>query len=128
MGASVWAHPSMVDFLEEVYREHVLMRDIRETDGQGETLPERSVFSARLQPELSKARLLPMVLGADADECVKHHVAKLSEENYTNIFFRLDLAYGWQAVLGGILMENGFVPKLVLPYGGKSDVVVFQYE
>ena len=128
VGASVWAHPSMESFLEEVYNEHVLMRDIRVTDGHGETMHDRSVFSAHLQPELSKVVLLPMVLGADADECVQQHVATLIEENYTNIFFRLDLAFGWQAILGGVLMENGFVPKLVLPYGGKSDVVVFQYE
>lgn len=128
MGASVWAHPSMVHFLEEFYDEHVLMRDIRVTDGYGESLPERSVLSAHLQPELSKILLLPMVLGTDADECVQQHITTLVEKGYVNIFFRLDLAYGWQAILGGVLMANGFVPKLVLPYGGKSDVVVFQYE
>ncbi len=127
-GASVWAHPTMVQFLKETYDRHVLMRDIKITDGKGETLPERSVFSARLQPDLHKASLLPMLLGADADDCVKQHIKALNAENYTNIFFRIDLAYGWQATLGGILMNHGFVPQLVLPYGGQSDVVIFQYE
>jgi hypothetical protein len=128
LGASVWAHPDMMIFLQETYDKHVLMRDIKTTDGKGETLPDRSVFSARLQPELHKASLLPMLLGTDAADCVEQHVKALTSENYTNIFFRIDLAYGWQATLGGVLMNHGFVPQLVLPYGGKSDVVIFQYE
>ena len=127
-GASVWAHPDMLAFLEKTYDSHVLMRDIKRTDSKGEALPDRSVFSAHLQPELHKASLLPMLLGADADDCVKQHIKALTVENYINIFFRIDLAYGWQATLGGILMKHGFVPQLVLPYGGKSDVVIFQYE
>jgi len=128
MGASVWAHPAMVPFLTAAYGRLVLMRDIRETKGFGETLPERSVFSTQLRPELGEATLLPMVTGADAKDCIARHVETLCMENFLNIFFKLDLAFGWQAALGGVLMEKGFVPKYVLPHGGRSDLVVFQYE
>lgn len=127
MGASVWAHPSMVNFLEKCYDQQVLMRDIRQTDGLGERLPRRSVFSAILRPEAGEVTLLPMVTGEDAKECVALHVETLNRKNFSNIFFKLDLAHGWQASLGGVLMETGFKPRLVLPYGGKSDVVVFQH-
>lgn len=126
-GAWVWAHPSMVSFLEEFYDHHVLMRDIRQTDGLGERLPRRSVFSATLRPEAGEVSLSPMVTGADAKDCVARHVETLHRKNFSNIFFRLDLAQGWQASLGGVLMDTGFKPRIVLPYGGKSDVVVFQH-
>lgn len=128
MGASVWAHPSMVKFLETAYGRLVLMRNIQVTEGLGETLPRRSVFSTRLRPERGEATLLPMVTGADAKDCVARHVETLCRENFPNIFFKLDLAFGWQAALGGALMENGFKPRLLLPHGGKSDLVVFQHD
>ncbi len=127
MGASVWAHPAYVEFLEDIYRRQVLMRDIKVTDGQGETLPERSVFSARLRPDIGEATLVPMVTGADAADCVAQHIKMLYKEKFNTIFIRLDLAYGWQAAIGGAIMNNGFVPRLVLPYGGKSDILVFQH-
>jgi len=126
-GAAVWAHPAMHGFLESVYDRLVLMRTIRDTDGSGEKLPDRSVFSVRLRPELKEATLSPLVAGADASEVVAHHLETLSKDGYRNIFFDLDLAYGWQAAMGKALMDNGFEPKLVLPYAGKSDVVVFRH-
>jgi len=127
MGTTVWAHPDMLDFLQGKYDDLVLMRNIREIDGKSETLPDRSVFSTQLRPGLGEATLSPMVVGSDVAEVVANHVAVLQQEDYRNIFFYLDLAYGWQAATARVLMDNGFVPQLVLPYAGKSDVVVFQH-
>ncbi|UZP68116.1 hypothetical protein N1030_03830 [Desulfovibrio mangrovi] len=127
MGTTVWAHPRMVPFIEEACERLVLMRDVRQTDGVGETLPARSVFSSRLRPDLHEATLTPMVTGADVAEAVARHVEVLRREDYRIISFRLDLAYGREAAVGGALMDNGFVPRLLLPYAGKSDVVVFQH-
>lgn len=126
-GVAVWVHPAMRGFIEAAYDDMVLMRTLRETDVSGETLPERTVLSARLRPELKEAVLSAMVVGADMAEVVAHHLEILKADGYLNVFFHLDLAYGWQAAVGGVLMENGFVPKLVLPHGGRSDVVVFQH-
>lgn len=128
VGATVWSPASLVEFLEEVYEEQVLMRNIQVIDKQEESIPERSLFSAHLQPEIGQVSFIPMVFGSDAKECIEHHVTTLVADKYTNIFFRIDLGYAWQTALADHLMENGFAPKLVLPYGGKSDVVVFQYE
>jgi anti-sigma regulatory factor (Ser/Thr protein kinase) len=126
-GAAVWAHPAMRAFLDDTYGRLFLMRTIRETDGTGETLPERSVLSSRLRPELSEAILVPMVAGADMARCVTRHVDALRRDGYHNIFFHLDLARGWQAALGGLLMDAGFAPALLIPLGGVSDVVVFRH-
>jgi hypothetical protein len=127
MGASVWAHRSFAEFLETAYKRQILMRDLKIIEGQGERLPDRSVFSVELRPDIGQATLFPMVTGADAFECIARHVEMLAREKFPNIFIRIDLAHGWQAAMGGAIADNGFVPKLVLPYGGKSDVLVFQH-
>lgn len=127
MGASVWAHRAYADFLEQAYRQQILMRDLKIIEGPGEQLPERSVFSAQLRPAAGKATLFPMVTGTDAGHCIARHVEILHQENFADIFIHIDLAHGWQAAMGQAVMDNGFTPRLVLPYGGKSDILVFQH-
>jgi len=127
MGGAVWTHPSVREFLDKAYDRLVLMRTVRDVESAGESLPENSVFSARLRPELKEAILSPMVVGANVDGLVKRHVECLIKDGYQNIFFNLDLALGWQASMGGVLLDNGFIPKILLPHGGISDVVVFQH-
>lgn len=127
-GTSVWSHPDLVPFLEKQYRSLVLMRQIRPTEDMGEALPDRSVISTRLRPRLSEAVLMPLVGGRDMAGCLANHVSTLTGEGYTTILLQLDLAQGWQAALAGIALNSGFNPRLVLPYGGTSDLVVFQHD
>jgi hypothetical protein len=63
----------------------------------------------------------------DATENLARHVKVLKAENILNIFFEIDLAHAWQANLTQALLENHFQPRLILPYAGEADVVVFQY-
>lgn len=126
-GATVWGHPGIVDFLKKTYADLCLMRTIRTVDVAGEMRPERSVFSARLKPKRKEAVLVPLIVGNDVAQSLGMQVAALREDDYHNIFFHLDLAYGWQAGMSGALLENGFRPRLLLPGGGTGDVVVFQH-
>lgn len=127
-GTSVWSHPDLVSFLEDRYRALVLMRQIRTVQDLGEDLSERSVISARLRPRLSEAVLTPLVGGRDMAGCLANHVHTLTKEGYQTLLLQLDLAHGWQASLAGAAMSAGFKARMVLPYGGTSDLVVFQYE
>lgn len=127
-GTTVWSHPDLIPFLEKQYQDLVLMRQIRPTQEMGEALPDRSVISARLRPKLSEAVLFPLVGGRDMAGCLVNHAITLTKEGYQSILFQLDLSQGWQAALGGIALNSGFRPRLVLPYGGTSDIVVFEYE
>lgn len=127
-GTSVWSHPDLIPFLEKTYQALWLMRQIRPTQNLGEQHPERSVLSARLRPEASEALLVPLVGGRDMAGCLADHVAALQAEGLDRILFQTDLSSGWQAALGRAALDAGFTPKLVLPYGGKSDILVFQYE
>jgi hypothetical protein len=126
-GASVWAHGDLVPYLEKKYDEHVLMRDIRPTGNMGERVADASVFATRLSRELSEVVLRPMLNGNNNAVNLKRHVETLRREGFKNIFFFIDLSLGWQAALGADLLANNFIPVLLLPHGGQSDVVMFQY-
>jgi anti-sigma regulatory factor (Ser/Thr protein kinase) len=127
-GSVVWAHPSMRHFLEHVYGDLVLMREIREVEEPEGKRPERSVFAARLRRDISEAVLTPMLDGKDAAENLRRHVHALSGEGLRNIFVHLDLASGWRAALAGPLLNCGFQARLVLPHAGQGDVAVLQYD
>ena len=127
-GTSVWSHPTLVSFLEKSYQDLWLMRQITPTQDLGEQHPARSVLSARFRPDASEVLLVPLVGGWDMTACLKNHVSILGAEGYDRILFRTDLSTGWQAALGKAALDAGFTPKLVLPYGGKSDILVFQHE
>ncbi len=126
-GVSVWAHPNLVPFLEEQYEAHVLMRSIKTTSELGERITDRSVFAAKLSRDLSEAVLKPMLNGLDNEQNIQRHVEALRTEGFRNIFVTIDLSSGWQAAMAGALMDACFTPALLLPHGGQSDVVMFQY-
>ncbi|WP_163337678.1 hypothetical protein [Desulfopila sp. IMCC35008] len=127
-GTSVWSHPEAVVFLEKSYQDLCLMRQIRVTKDLGEKLPERSVLFAQLRPRLGEALLVPLVGGRDMKTCLVDHVTTLHAEGFDRILFQTDLALGWQASLAQAALEASFSPRLILPYGGQSDLLVFQYE
>ncbi|WP_147822022.1 ATP-binding protein [Salidesulfovibrio onnuriiensis] len=126
-GMVVWAPESLTEFLEQAYDELVLMRDIQPTNAMGEHVSGRSVFAVKLNKESGQATLRPMLAGADSAENIRQHVQVLKQEGCENIIVHLDLGSGWQAALADALLENGFQPRLVLPYAGQSDVAVFAH-
>jgi hypothetical protein len=127
MGCRVWAHPSMAPFLKETYDRLFLLRTIQSFSHSGQQRPVRSLFGATLDKETKQAMLWPMLDGIDLCQNIRHHVRMLQDGGFDNIFFSLDLSQGWQAALGGDLMENGFAPVYVLPWAGHSDKVVCRY-
>jgi hypothetical protein len=40
----------------------------------------------------------------------------------------VDLGQAWQADFAPALLQNGFLARLVLPYAGEGDLVLFQFE
>jgi hypothetical protein len=43
------------------------------------------------------------------------------------IFFEMDLKESWQSHFTPALLKNGFEPKIVVPYGGRGDLLIFQH-
>jgi anti-sigma regulatory factor (Ser/Thr protein kinase) len=125
-GATVWSHPLLKNFLEKTYGESVLPREIRIVRDRGESRPRFSVLSARVNKPQNRVFLRPIRPGTDIQENVANHLRLFSREAIQNVFFVMDLAVSWQAHFTPALLDNGFGPKLVFPYGGEGDLVLFQ--
>ena len=126
-GCRVWAHPDLEDFLRAEYSRLFFTRDIHLARHEGEQRPPHSIFAPQFDRANRQITLRAIWDGADAAANLAQHVKILSAEDLPNIFFEIDLACAWQAALTPALLNNGFSPRLVLPYGGRADVVVFQH-
>ncbi len=127
-GCQVSAHPDLYGFLRAEYDRLAFAREIRLTRHEGEQRPPYSVFAGQFDRDQNQVTLRAVWEGADSAENLAQHVKVLRTENFQNIFFEIDLAQAWQADLTPALLKNGFQPRLILPYGGQADVVVFQYQ
>jgi hypothetical protein len=70
--------------------------------------------------------LRPIRFGTDFHENIANYLRLFSRESIRNVFFVMDLAVPWQAHFTPALLDNGFEPQFVLPYGGEGDLAVFQ--
>ncbi|MCF8128619.1 MAG: ATP-binding protein [Deltaproteobacteria bacterium] len=125
-GASLWVHPRLQDFLLKACDELVLPREIQLVTDRGESRSRFSVLAARFNRAQNRVFLRPMRFGTDFHENIVNYLRLFSRESIRNVFFVMDLAVFWQAHFTPALLDNGFEPQLVLPYGGKGDLVVFQ--
>lgn len=125
-GQKVWTHSDLLPYLQSQYQRLFLPRDIRVVSNMGEHGHKHSVFSAELGRK--QAILRPLLGGEDAADNVKRHLRLLAREIVPNIFFEIDLGRAWHAELVPALIEQGFKPCLILPYAGKGDLLLMQYQ
>lgn len=126
LGGSVWSHPLLEGFLREQYGRLFFAREILPVKTEGELFSPLSVLSAEFDRGRSLVTLRPVWWGKDFRACVTDHVATLRKESISGIFFEMDLGKSWQCHFTPALLENGFEPRLILPYGGKGDLVILQ--
>ena len=125
-GSTVWAHPDLAGFLEREYSRLVLPREILPVSNQGESRDPHSVLLAEYDHGLEQVILRPLRSGLDAERNLADHLALFKEENIPNILFAMDLGQPWQTQFTPPLLKNGFLPKIILPYGAEGDVVIFE--
>lgn len=126
-GAVVYVNPVIHSFVKDCYDRLTLPRSIILSDCAGENLAEQSTFSVALDWHLHQAFLSKLAVGQDAQVNLAKHVEILRTEGILNIFFRLDAGRVEEAVLAPALLASGFVPRLILPWGGYGDVILFQH-
>ena len=127
-GCLIFTDSILKDFLQREYGRLFLAREIREIKDMGETKTGASIFSAEINRQRSEAILRPLWPGADLDANVDRHLRFLKAESLNNILFELDLGVSWQASLMPILVNRQFVPKLIIPFAGRADLLYFQYD
>ncbi|MBN2808457.1 MAG: hypothetical protein JXR80_03070 [Deltaproteobacteria bacterium] len=125
-GAVAWAHPDLEPFLRRHYQRLTLPREIRLTSESGEATTAFSVLATDFDRPRQKVTLRPLWAGTDMAKNIADHLAIFAEEELNNIFFVLDLGQSWQAAFFPALTQNGFTPRLLLPYGGTGDLLVLQ--
>jgi len=127
-GCQVWTHAALKAYLEKEYERLFLARDLREVTDLGETRTGASIFATEMRREKSEAFLRPLWPGCDPAENLSRHVALCKNEALKNIFFALDLGISWHAQLAPVLMAQSFKPRVLIPFAGQADLVIFQYD
>jgi len=125
-GAIAWAHPDLEPFLRSEYQRLTLPREIRLTSNSGESSTDFSVLATEFNRSNHKVTLRPLWAGKDMKKNIADHLALFAEETLENIFFVIDLGKSWHLTFFPALVENGFSPRLLLPYGGKGDLLLLQ--
>jgi hypothetical protein len=125
-GSMIWAHPDLERFLRREYELHFMPRELVAVKDERETRAPFSVLSAEIERSQDQVTLRPIWTGRDAEENLGAHVELFRQEELLNIFFEMDLGQSWQADFTPALLKCGFTPRLVLPYAGKGDLVIFQ--
>ncbi|MGD8387125.1 MAG: hypothetical protein PVG49_08280 [Desulfobacteraceae bacterium] len=125
-GTSVWCHTQLEPFLKDAYQRLVLPRNIRLVQDLGETKSQYSVLSADVNRSQQVVTLRPIHTGADIQENLAGHIRLFEQDARTSLFFEMDVSRAWHADFTPALFANGFSPRIVLPYAGEGDLVIFQ--
>ena len=125
-GATAWCHPDLEPFLRDEYRRLVLPRDLRPVTDLGEGKPSHSVLSTEVERTRGVVTFRPIRTGRDVTENLSNHLRLFEREPGTGLFFEMDTALPWQADFTPALLAHGFAPRMVLPYAGTGDLVLFQ--
>ncbi len=127
LGAPVFAPSVLEDFLKREYDRLAFVRDLLPLRDDGEWAAESSVLFTQIDRLMGQAILEPVWWGRDALAVLQQHVAALESDGLTVNQFWMDLGKPWQGFFAEPLVAAGFAPRLILPYAGKGDVVVFEY-
>lgn len=127
-GLAVWAHDAIVPFLESEYRRLVFAREIMPVRDAGESTSPHAILSADFDRHAGRVTFHPVWMGTDVTETLAAHVSAVQKEGTGTILFEMDLGQSWHCHFTEALLANGFGPRLVLPYAGRGDLVVFQHQ
>lgn len=127
-GMAVWSSAKIEAFLRQTYTKLAMPRDILPVEEPARPSRHESLLGATIDRHRDLAELRPFLDGQDMAANLAAHVAAIRNKGLHRILYYMDLSRPWEAALAGDLIASGFVPKLVLPHGGQSDMVVWQHE
>lgn len=127
-GSPAWVHSDIRDFVRQQYQRLFLPRDIRTVVQAGEHGSLYSVLFSAFDRQQGNVTLYPTWFGEDFAQNLAQHLKFFHREQIDNIFFTMDLGQAWQARFVPGLLKNGFTPRMVIPYSGTGDLLIFQFE
>jgi hypothetical protein len=127
-GLAVWCSPRIETFLHQCYDRLEMFRDLLPVEEPPVRARAESLLGATLDRQRDLAELQAFLDGRDMAANLAAHVNAIRGKGIGRILFYMDLSRPWEAALAEDLMHAGFVPKLVLPYAGQADKVVWQHD
>ncbi|MCB2168913.1 MAG: hypothetical protein KQI78_14730 [Deltaproteobacteria bacterium] len=125
-GLKVWGHPILQEFLISEFDRLSLPREIEYVSDGGEERHKNTVLATELDRDMKSAHLRPSIFGLDVESVIRDHLDLFCRENISSTLFELDLGVSEYTSFAPYLMEAGFVPRLLMPNGGKGDVLLLQ--
>jgi len=126
-GLAVWRHPALDAFLLDAYDRLAMFRNFLNAPSPTSRPRRESLLGATLDRKRDLGELRTLLDGEDLVDNLRRHVAALRERGLGNIFYYMDLSQEWEAALAEDLAAAGFTPSVVLPHGGRGDMVVWQH-
>lgn len=126
-GMAVWCHPRLEAFLLQAYDRLAMSRDILLAAPPAARPRRESLLGTAFDRKKNLGELRPLLDGEDMVENLDRHVCALRQRGVDNILYYMDISRAWDAALADDLTQAGFSPKVVLPHGGRGDMVVWQY-
>jgi len=126
-GTCAWLHPSIAADIADRYERLFLPRNIIAPADDVRPRTPYTVISSEVNRAADTVVMHPLVLGQDVLETVAAHCLLFQSDGYQTILFTLDLGNSAHAGWIPALTENGFTTALLVPYGGKGDLLTLAY-
>lgn len=121
------AAASVPDALRPWYQEFcssmALARQVHCYHDNGEGGDGLTLFAARLDRGTGMARLTPLLVGRDAAAVLAAHLELLESDGFSSVYCCLDTGHPFDALLAPYLLQQGFTPCLLVPWGGSGDLI-----
>lgn len=127
-GFEVWSAAALKDYLERQYHQLALARIIKTSRDMGETRSGASLFSAEIHRDQASVTLRPLLAGNDYAENIERHLRFLRDDHFVNIHVELDMGIPCHADMIDALLASRFRPGILLPFAGKADLMILQYD
>lgn len=127
MGTAVIVHSDLVPAVRTYYSQMSLLRQIIPVSSAGEHSYEKTTFYVEIDKGQNRAVLTSCVIGSDAADTLSSHIRLLTDQGVSDIMYEMDLSNETDASLSPVLINAGFSPEYILPWGGHGDTLIFRY-
>lgn len=123
-GSDAVSAPELLPFYTDWCSSMALARNIRPYLDDGETGNGLTLFATRLNRSAGMARLTPLLVGLDAGTVIAEHLHLLDQEQFNAIYCTIDTGRPFDALLVPHLLQKGFTPCMLVPWGGTGDLIL----
>jgi hypothetical protein len=126
-GAVVIVHPDLTPAVRTWYDIMALPRTVISASPAGEQPGDYSSFTVKIDKNSGKAVISSRTIGKDASVVLSAHLALLLDQGYSDISYEMDMSDENEPYIYPGLINAGFRPIYILPWGDHGDICIFFY-